>query len=53
MKVFTYKKKTYQFSEDVTPPENGEYRAVLVDGNNVRCELSFNDGKIVKIEELD
>lgn len=53
MKVFSYKGKTYQFSEDVTPPDSGEYRAVLVDGNNVRCESTFADGKVVKIEELN
>ncbi|WP_273418874.1 hypothetical protein [Veillonella caviae] len=52
MKVFQFNNKTYQFAEDITPPATGGFTATLVDGNNVRCEVVFENGELVYIKEL-
>lgn len=53
MKEFTFNGKYYQFAEDIVPPNEGLFEATLVDGNNVRCELLFRDGELIRIIELD
>lgn len=47
-----YNNKTYLFSEYIEPVDTGLYTAVLVDGNNVRCEIVWFNGKLREINEL-
>lgn len=47
-----YNNKTYLFSEHIEPVGTGLYTAVLVDGNNVRCEIVWFNGELREINEL-
>lgn len=47
-----YNNKTYLFSECIEPVNTGLYTAVLVDGNNVRCEIVWFNGELREINEL-
>lgn len=47
-----YNNKTYLFSEYIEPAEVGLYTAVLVSGDNVRCEIVWFNGELREINEL-
>lgn len=47
-----YNNKTYLFSEYIEPVDTGLYTAVLIDGNNVRCEIVWFNGELREINEL-
>lgn len=47
-----YNNKRYLFSEYIEPEDTGLYTAVLVDGNNVRCEIVWFNGELREINEL-
>ena len=53
MKVLDYNGKTYQFTEDMQPKEEGTTEYILTDSHNVRCEVIFEDGVLVSVNELD
>lgn len=47
-----YNNKRYLFSEYIEPADTGLYTAVLIDGNNVRCEIVWFNGELREINEL-
>jgi hypothetical protein len=47
-----YNNKRYLFSEYIEPADTGLYTAVLVDSNNVRCEIVWFNGELREINEL-
>ena len=47
-----YNNKKYLFSEYIGPADTGLYTAVLIDGNNVRCEIVWFNGELREINEL-
>jgi len=53
MSSFTYKGKTYNFAQDVYINSNGKCVATLTDENNTTCELTFVDGVLVSITEIN
>lgn len=53
MSSFTYNGKVYNFAQDVEVHSNGKCVATLTDENNKTCELTFVDGKLVSITEIN
>ena len=53
MSSFTYNGKTYNFAQDVEVHSNCKCVATLTDENNITCELTFVDGKLVSITEIN
>jgi hypothetical protein len=53
MSSFTYNDKVYNFAQEVDVHTNGKCVATLTDENNTTCELTFIDGKLVSITEIN
>lgn len=53
MSSFTYNGKAYNFTQDVEVHSSGKCVATLTDENNKICELTFVDGKLVSITEIN
>ncbi|WP_164725727.1 hypothetical protein [Veillonella caviae] len=53
MKTLKYNGKTYQFTEDIQPKLEGITEYILTNTYNVRCEVVFENGTLVYINELD
>lgn len=53
MSSFTYNDKVYSFAQDVYVNSNGKCVATLTDENNKTCELTFVDGQLVSITEIN
>lgn len=53
MSSFTYNGKIYNFAQDVGVHSNGKCVATLTDENNKTCELTFIDGVLVSITEIN
>lgn len=53
MKTFNYEGKEYSFAEDIQPKMEGITEYILTNTYNVRCEVVFENGILVYINELD
>ena len=52
MKTFVFDGKEYNFDEDITPKEEGDFVAVATSSENEICQLYFIDGKLMSVDVL-
>lgn len=53
MKIVQFNGKTYQFDQDLAYDTTGKVVQVLTSGDNQACQMTFVDGKLVDLVELN